>query len=689
MLKDVFSRAMRDEQNQRMAVMDTEPLMEFAQNRPVSLMNLIVGKTINAFANSFLDVHTDEATGDIIITGNRIWTLMRDIKEEWRTSRIEKNMFKSVSRYSARIDGFFAVELMFIFDRLAVTARANRAKYYKLSRLIYENTWLKAAAEAEPLPINLSRVSKEMNITLLPVQTDYLTRYSVSVPRMNLRGNVLGSAPGSGKTIAGFAWSLAFDMDVCIFIVPKNSLHEVWEETIQSRFLKEQSYWLSDSGKKITGKEQWIVCHYEAMDEVIKALSKFKKSRLGVWVDECHNFNEESSKRTQKLITLCSDESVDGVTWASGTPLKALAREASAMMHALVPNYNEEVAVRYKKSLASAKHAGEIVKHRLGHLVYSVPKNAVVQNEIEYVTWTVTFPGMKDYTLTAVRKAMNEYISERVDYYKVNGPAMIDKYIGILKEYEAGLSTQELPEYKRYVKIVRQLHKHFNQWEDGDIVVEAKRYEKEHIEPTLDPQTLKVFRKIAPVYKYPALVIRGEALGHVLTGKRIECFNKLAEHADLGGLVAAARKKTLIFSSYVETVNTAADVCKEIGLKPVVVHGTAESTLDKAVGTFRQQSKANPLIATFKSLSTAVPLTEASTLLLLNHPYRDYEYQQATARVDRLGQDGPVIIVDVVLDTGDEPNLTTRGKDIMGWSKEATDYLLGDTVIDIKTNRDL
>mgnify|MGYP000527738086 CR=1 FL=1 len=88
-------------------------------------------------------------------------------------------------------------------------------------------------------------------------------------------------------------------------------------------------------------------------------------------------------------------------------------------------------------------------------------------------------------------------------------------------------------------------------------------------------------------------------------------------------------------------------------------------------------------------MSTAVPLIEASTLVLLNYPYRDYEYQQTTARIDRLGQDGPIDIVEVILDTGEEPNLTTRGRDIMQWSKEVTDFLLGETYIDIDTEASL
>lgn len=671
-------------------VLKHEPLMEFAATSPKAVTSTVLraGAAVNVITNSFLSVKTDTETGDITITGSWVWMMMRDIYNEWRTIKIEQNMFKEVKLFSATIDSFFAVELLFIFERLSESKKTNQLKYAKLSALLYKNSWLSEAADNDPLKINFSAIAKELKLTLLPVQVNYLNRYAEAVPALNLRGNVLGSAPGSGKTIAGLAWGLAFDIDILVLIVPKNSIHEVWEDTIINVFHKPRKYWISSGSKGITGKEDYIICHYEAIDEVLKVVRKFK-GNVGVWVDECHNFNEESSLRTQKLVGLCKDPAVSHVTWASGTPLKAMAREASAMLSALVPNYTAEVAERFKKSLARSSSVGELVRHRLSYTVYSVPKHEVVQNKVEYVTWPVTFKGMERFTLSNVKVAMDKYITERVEYYKKWGPALVAEYIDILRHYEAGLDKADKVAFDNYVEIVKSLHTSFNQWTDGDIVIIAKRYEKEFIEPTLTGDILKAFRKNSSIYKYPALVIRGEALGHVLTAERVACFSEIAKHAGLVEIVKSARKKTVIFSSYVDTVDVAAGVCVKGKLKPIIVHGTAESSLDEAVGKFRKSKDINPIVATYKSLSTAVPLIEASTLVLVNHPYRDYEWQQATARVDRLGQDGEVLIIDLILDTGDEPNLSTRGKDIMSWSKEATDFLLGDTFIEINSTSEL
>lgn len=101
------------------------------------------------------------------------------------------------------------------------------------------------------------------------------------------------------------------------------------------------------------------------------------------------------------------------------------------------------------------------------------------------------------------------------------------------------------------------------------------------------------------------------------------------------------------------------------------------NNLPQIVKRFDEDENINPLIATYQSLSTAVPLIMANTLILLNAPFRIHEKEQTVARANRLGQDKTVQVYNVFLDTNGEPNISTRSLDIMEWSKEQVNVIMG------------
>jgi superfamily II DNA/RNA helicase len=151
----------------------------------------------------------------------------------------------------------------------------------------------------------------------------------------------------------------------------------------------------------------------------------------------------------------------------------------------------------------------------------------------------------------------------------------------------------------------------------------------------------------------------------------------MVEYIGLADLIETAKKKTLIFTSYVQVVDKSFEYLTNLGFKPLRVYGDTNSELPNIVKRFDSEIDINPVIATFKSLSTAVPLTMANRIIMLNMPFRQHEYDQAVARCDRLGQDSEVDVFNIILDTGDKKNISSRNVDIMSWSKNQVDQILG------------
>ena len=632
------------------------------------------------FVSKYLNVITVEEKGDnIIISGINSHHFAKDVKKLWQTSRIVQYMFIKLSSREIVLPKFFAVELRYMLVKLVESGQAYSKRTIKtIIEELETKTWLKGVVSPPTEEVfNYDRL-RELNVTLLPSQMEFLKLYSDIVPRYGLKGFMLATAAGGGKTEAGLALSLVSEAEVTIVIAPKNAVGEVWRERIIQRFKRTPSL-ATSIDKPFTGKEQYYICHYEALDRAIQFAQMNKGKKLCIILDESHNLNEIESLRTQKFINLCNMADVFSVLWASGTPLKAMGSEMVPFLSTIDPLFTQDVRARFTQIFGkSVARAVDILANRIGITSFKATKASIVELEIDERIEKVSFKGAEQFTLSKIKQEISEFVKERIIYYKENMSRYVSLYNGLIEIYRRTLRNKEdIKALDNYYRDVMHLHKRFDPMRDMDLVRACNRYEERNILPVLKGEQKVQFRDARSVVKYVQLKIRGEALGRILTKRRIECFKAMVEHTDFERIIEASEKKTLIFTSYVDVVDEIADRCFNLEYNPLKVYGDTNKDIEKIMKIYKTDSTANPMVATYDSLSTAIPVIEANTCVLFNSPFRDYERNQATSRVARLGQDSPVHIISVLLDTGSEDNISTRSNDIMEWSKQQVDAMLG------------
>jgi SNF2 family DNA or RNA helicase len=622
-----------------------------------------------------------EINDNIVIEGVAGHFISQDIKKVWRTSKINEHMFTILTGSKIVIPKFFALEFVYILETLINTPRISQQTVRAAKQLIVElhkSTWLSNLDEPYPSILNKSRLSN-LVLTPKPYQADFFDQYETNVFRLDLKGYLLAAPPGGGKTFTGIALMEQLEMDMIIVVTLKNTLSDPWEKTLSTLFKKPVKWWSTSKNKPPLGDEKYFVCHYEHLIKFLDYLPLFKNKKVGIILDESHNLNEINSTRTNAFLKLCIDFNASHILWMSGTPIKALGTEIIPFLRSVCPMFTLPIEERFKKVFGlNAQKALDIMSHRIGLLTYRIPKAEIVDGSPIYETIKVTIPNGKIFTLENIKQEMLDFMTERMNYYKKDMPQYVDTYQECLKQYRSSLrSATDIEQFEKYVATIKEIRKTLDLRYMGAEMKFCNEYELKYIIPFL-PKALAVeFRDIRSIVKYVHLKVRGECLGRVLGRRRIECHVAMVEHCNLPEIIEASIKKTLIFTSFVEVVEKTKTYLVKEGFKPLEVYGETNKDIKSILTQYEKNVNIDPLIATYKSLSTGVPVTSANTVALLNAPFRPHEKEQAISRSFRLGQDTQVYVYEYFLDTGGEPNISTRSNDILEWAQSQIDAMMG------------
>lgn len=601
------------------------------------------------------------------------------LRKEYKTTKLE-HLFEvigirlfSANRRTIVIHKFFIPELLYLLDKFAFPI--------SLINTIKAHTWV-----SDPAPrgmifggADLSFIEKTMTAELYPHQKEFIQNYQVNKKMNHLRGALLSFEQGLGKTITALALMQGLKKEHVVIVCPKNTMLETWNHHLIKFFKEPQKTWIINTTKgPLTSRYKWIIVNYEQLEYVKEFLMKNKLPNLGIIVDESHNFLRTSSVRTQLLVDLSKYNSDADILLLSGTPVKCAGVDLIPMMSVLDPFFDEEAITIFKKTFGfNTAIANDVLNARLSRMMTRVTKVILDLPEKKESVVSVRMDTGWKYTASQVEKQIITFVKERQEYYNQNLHLYINAFEEVIEWLKGEPDISSQPEFQRYLSIIDYLRDaNISDARGNADIVWANQYEINVLIPALPDNLKKQFVWSKSVVKYLPLKIKGEVIGQLLTRLRIQMTSEMMQAADLKQYVDKAMKKTIVFTSYVDTIELAYNYFKSNDYNPIAIYGKTASELTANVERFQTDQSLNPLIASLKMLSTGATLTAANTVIFLNKPWRSIEYQQASDRIHRIGQDTPCEIISLVLDTGKEANLSTRMEDIMQWSGDQFDQIV-------------
>lgn len=668
-------------------------------------------------------IKEDTTKNQIIVEGINLKLVYRDF-EKYIGSKMLYNILDKSSRWEMKFQKFYLPDMYHVVLELLNNDKfkrriVSRSKLQKLKELfetipLVQNIKLIQNTKDEDIPSVNKSILKNIFVPgfkLFEHQDKFIDNCLFKSKLMDLRGYLLDAGPGLGKTINSIALMELLGADKIIVVCPKKAVIDVWEETINRIYSKPQTYNLSiDSVKggkvklaNFSLDSKFMVCHFEALDKLVSSLRNIPNARYTVVLDEAHNLNSYKSQRSTLFRELNKIVNLYFCLWMSGTPLKALGSETMTMFETIDKLFTPEVVKSFNSVFGiSGVYAATVMANRLQLVKATIKAQGSGVEQFTYQS-KVVLPDAWKYTLSTIREEMKKYIRERTAFYNEFRDEYIEEYFEGIEEFKdnlgANFDTKMQIALDEYLAKTKELHDGYNPTSPvhKQYIIDCNYFEDKVIIPILSNKTKKIFRKAKSVYKYVELTIIGETLGNVIGRKRTECNKAIVEamaksftvvneesketyETNLSEVIRDAEAKTLIFTDYVDVLKRCNEILTEEGFHPITIFGETTTTigLSNQVKQFKENSKINPLITTFKTLSEAVPLTEANTVIFLNLPFRSGTYDQAVKRANRIGQTKDVHLYEVTLDTGNEENISTRNLDILKWSEEQVSILMGD-----------
>lgn len=142
-------------------------------------------------------VHAKEKDGLVTISGLDTTKLISDLETVWKNKRVIDNMFIQVRKYRFVVYSFFLPDWLYIIEQI-IEYKKHKSHTFRLKQTheqLLTQTWLKSTTEEHEDILDFSQLSR-LKFKLLPTQMETMQVYNTKVPKMQLKGFLLGTPPG-------------------------------------------------------------------------------------------------------------------------------------------------------------------------------------------------------------------------------------------------------------------------------------------------------------------------------------------------------------------------------------------------------------------------------------------------------------------------------------------------------------
>ena len=576
---------------------------------------------------------------------------------------------------------FFALELCKLFTTLATRYRDNT--YMSIANQIYENSWLKQSdTVSENVPLlpldNLSR----LNLDLTLYQKEFISLYPKLKSNLNLNGYILAFVQGLGKTITSIGLAECLDKDR-IYIVCPNSLKPNWALEIKKYYKKyseNEELWKREvficgaNQHYYPDEARFIITNNESISKMYPYIHDTKLDSMLI-LDESHNFRNLKGKRTTELLELRDKLACKDILVMSGTPIKAAPSEIVPALLLIDPSFTMQAAQIYSKAFKLDKVMGtEIVEARFGKIMYRKEKDELPdlpEKNVQYLK--VDIMDSQDYLMSNIKTRVMARFTEIFEAEMEKNEVYRDKLITLINKY----SNSTYEEKAQYLKWISNLHtkNEVNDMHELDYEF-MQTYSKRFVYPNIpewDKETYKTYESLEKRFIRMKERCLGLALGEIVPPARVKMFTSIYDEniEEIVDKIVESPKKTVIFSQFKSVVNHIADDLNNRDIGTVKITGDVNSAQRlENLTQFKEDDMVRVIVATSQTIGTGVTLTEANQMFFFGPPWRSTDFEQCTDRIHRIGQTDDVYIYNVVLDTGNEENLSSRMDSILQWSNE-------------------